>query len=175
MREKTRGHWQIDDKEYVSIQKVIDCPDTGRTELYNRAMGYFTDQFTDVDSVIQERDFVHGIIIAKGVLKKVHVQNSVLRNSSIDTWYILKVVVRDSRAFITLSLTHYDEAVRGSEPPDIHYLYPIPKQYPFNPAGYQKELYEEAFNMSKTKAAEIIASAEQALLAKGTKDKKDPL
>jgi hypothetical protein len=173
MPEEIKGQWQLDEKEYVTCQKVVDCPKINKTELYKRAMDYFVYNYSDVNSVIQDRDVVNGIIIGKGVFKKVQVHNSVLRNSIVDTWHILKVEVKNGRAKITLSLTQYDESVRGSEPPDIHYLYPISKQYPFNPAGYQKDLYEQAFNISHLKAVETIASVERALLAKSTQNKND--
>ncbi|MCX6302425.1 MAG: DUF4468 domain-containing protein [Bacteroidia bacterium] len=173
MVEEIKAQWQLDENGYVTYPKVVDCPETDKTELYKRAMDYFADNYSDVNSVIQERDVVNGIIIGKGVFKKVQVHTSVLKNSIVDTWHILKVEVRDGRAKITLSLTQYDESVRGSEPPDIHYLYPITKQYPFNPAGYEKDLYEQAFKISLQKAVEAIASVERALLEKSTKEKKD--
>jgi hypothetical protein len=173
MPEEIKGQWQLDEKEYVTYQKVVDCPEINKTELYKRAMDYFVDNYSDVNSVIQERDVVNGTIIGKGVFKKIQVHNSVLKNSFVDTWHILKVEVKDNRAKITLSLTQYDESVRGSEQPDIHYLYPISKQYPFNPACYQKDLYEQAFNKSQLKAVETIASVERALLAKSSQNKND--
>jgi hypothetical protein len=173
MPEEIRNQWQLDENEYVTCQKVVDCPELDKTELYKRAMDYFVTIYSDVNSVIQERDVVNGIIIAKGVFKKVQVTNAALRNSSVDTWYLLKVEVRDGRARITLSLTQYDEAVRGSEPPDIHYLYPVSKQYPFNPKSYQKDLYEQACNKSQLKALETIAFVERALLTDIAQKKKD--
>lgn len=173
MTEEIKKKWQLDENEYVTWQKVVDCPKIDKMELYKRAMDYFIGNYSDLNSVIQDRDVVNGIIIAKGVFKKVQVQNSVLKNSFVDTWHILKVEVKDDRAKITLSLIQYDESVRGSEPPDIHYLYPISKQYPFNPYGYQKDLYEQAFNKSQLKAVETIASVESALLAKSAQNKND--
>jgi hypothetical protein len=173
MAEEIKGLWQIDENGYITMQKVVDCPKTDKTELYKKAMDYFVDKYSDVNSVIQERDVVNGIITGKGVFRKVQVHNSVLRNSVVDTWQILKVEVKDGRAKITLSLTQYDESVRGSEPPDIHYLYPITKQYPFNTAGYEKDLYEQAFNISLQKAVEAIASVEKALLEESTQKKND--
>ncbi|MBG0859660.1 MAG: DUF4468 domain-containing protein [Bacteroidales bacterium] len=172
MREGIIKKWQIDG-ENVSCQKIVDCPDLSKTEMYNRVMNWFNNNYSDVNSVILERDTVHGIITGKGVFKKVFVQNSVLRNSIVDTWHILKVEFRDGRAKITLSLTHYDESVRGSEPPDIHYQYPISKQFPFNPGGYQKDLYEKAFNTTNARAAETIASVEKALLSESPQTKKE--
>jgi hypothetical protein len=173
MAEEIKAQWQLDENGYVTYLKVVDCPKTDKTELYKRAMDYFVDNYSDVNSVIQERDVVNGIIIVKGVFRKVQVHNSVLRNSVVDTWQILKVEVKDGRAKITLSLTQYEESVRGSEPPDIHYLYPITKQYPFNLTGYEKDLYEQAFNISLQKAVEAIASVEKALLEESTKNKND--
>jgi hypothetical protein len=173
MAEEIKGLWQLDENGDITMQKVVDCPKTDKTELYKKAMDYFVDKYSDVNSVIQERDVVNGIIIGKGAFKKVQVHTSVLKNSVVDTWHILKVEVKDGRAKITLSLTHYDESVKGSEPPDIHYLYPISKQYPFNPAGYQKDLYKQAFNISLLKAVETIASVERALLEESTQKKND--
>jgi hypothetical protein len=173
MAEEIKEQWHLDENEYVTFQKVVDCPKIQKSELYKRAMGYFVDNYSDFNSVIQDRDVVKGIIMAKGVFRKVLVYNSILKNSVVDTWHILKAEVKDGRAKITLSLIQYDESVRGSEPPDIHYLYPITKQYPFNPAGYQKDLYEQAFNISQLKAVETIASVERALLAKSTQNKND--
>jgi hypothetical protein len=173
MAELIKEQWQLDENEYVTWQKVVDCPKITKTELYKRALDYFVDNYSDFNSVIQERDIRNGIIIGKGVFKKVQVNNSVLKNSFVDTWHILKVEVKNGRAKITLSLIQYDESVRGSEPPDIHYLYPISKQYPFNPAGYQKDLYKQAFNISLLKAVETIASVERALLEESTQKKND--
>jgi hypothetical protein len=173
MAEEIKGQWKLDENGYVTFQKVVDCPKTDKTELFKRAVDYFVHNYSDVNSVIQERDVVNGIITGKGVFRKVQVHTSILKNSVVDTWHILKVEVKDGRAKITLSLTQYDESVRGSEPPDIHYLYPISKQYPFNPSGYEKDLYEQAFNISLLKAVETIASVEKALLEESTQKKND--
>ncbi len=163
MSEKIECQWQIDDKEHITCQKIVDCPGLGKEELYNRTLKFFTAEFSDSSSVIQERDPFNGIIIGKGVLKKVIVLNNVLRNSSIDTFYLLKTEVRDGRARITISLTQYDESVRGTEPPDIHYLYFVSKRYPFNATDYQKDLYIEAYRVSQSGALKLITSVENAL------------
>ncbi|MCU0461062.1 MAG: DUF4468 domain-containing protein [Bacteroidales bacterium] len=160
-----KEQWKLDDNGYVTWQKIIDCPGVSKTELYQRSLDYFIVNYSDVNSVIQERDIPNGTIIAKGIFKKVQVNNSVLKNCVVDTWYLLKTEIRDNRIKITLSLTQYDESVRGSEPPDIHYLYPVSKQYPFNPTGYQKDLYEMAFKISQSRAVETIANVEEALIA----------
>jgi hypothetical protein len=173
MREENKGQWQLDENEYVTYQKVVDCPDLNKTELYKRTLDHFIHNYTDVNSVIQERDVANGIIIGKGVFKKVNVLNNVLQSNIVDTWHILKVQVKDGRARITLSLTQYEETVKGRELPDVHYLYPITKQYPFNPTGYQKDLYEQAFNKSNLKALEKIASVEKALMTDTAQNKKD--
>lgn len=165
MSEKIEGRWQVDDNEYVTYQKIVDCPGLSKEELYNRALNYFSAEFSGNSSVIQERDTFNGIIIAKGAFKKVRILNSILRNSSVDTLYLLKTEVRDGRARITISLTQYDESVRGNEPPDIHYLYFVSKQYPFNTTNYHKDLYGEAYRVSQSKALEMISSVEKALLA----------
>jgi hypothetical protein len=171
MSEKTKGQWQIDENEYVTWQKVVDCPDLNKTELYSRTLDYFLHNYADVNSVIQDRDIVNGVIIGKGIYKKVNVLNNVLQSNSVDTWHLLKVQVKDGRAKITLSLTQYEETVRGRELPDVHYLYPVIKQFPFNPAGYQKDLYKQAFNKSHLKALETIASVEKALKGESIQNK----
>jgi hypothetical protein len=173
MPEEMTEQWQLDDNGYVTWQKVVDCPGVNKTELYQRSLDYFIVNYSDINSVIQERDIPNGTIIGKGVFKKVQVNNSVLKNCIVDTWYLLKTEVRDNRVKITLSLTQYDESVRGSEPPDVHYLYPVSKQYPFNLTGYQKDLYDQAFKISQTKAVEKIAAVEKAMIAGGTQDKRD--
>ncbi len=81
--------------------------------------------------------------------------------------------VKDGRTKITLSLTQYEETVRGRELADVHYLYPVTKQFPFNPTGYQKDLYEKAFNKSQQKALETISLVEKALKADSIQNKKD--
>lgn len=163
MSEKTKDQWQVDENGYVTWQKVVDCPDLSKTELYSRTLDYFLHNFTDVNSAILERDIPNGTIIAKGVYKKVNLLNSDLENTIVDTWHLLKVQVKDGRAKITLSLTQYEETVRGRELADVHYLYPVTKQFPFNPTGYEKELYEQAFWKSHMKALETIALVEKAL------------
>ncbi|MCJ7448725.1 MAG: DUF4468 domain-containing protein [Bacteroidales bacterium] len=172
MLEEINGQWQLDENGYVTYQKVVDCLNLNKTELYNRAMDYFVYNYGDVNSVIQNRDVVNGIIIGKGIFKNVHVLNGVLLSNIIDTWHILKVEVKDGRARITISLTHYDETVKGGELPDNHYLYPISEQYPINPKGYQKNLYEQAFYKSHLKALETIDLVERAL-KEGSVTKKD--
>lgn len=173
MSEKTKDQWQVDENEYVTWQKVIDCPKLNKTELYNRTLDYFLRNYTDVNSEIQERDIPNGTIIAKGVYKKVNALNSNLENKIVDTWHLLKVQVKDGRAKITLSLTQYEETVRGRELADVHYLYPVIKQYPFNPTGYQKDLYERALSISQQKATETMTSVEKALTAEYPMDKHD--
>lgn len=173
MSEKTKGHWQIDENEYVTWQKVVDCPDLNKTELYNRTLDYFLNYYTDVNSAILERDIPNGTLIAKGVYKKVNFLNSDLENKIIDTWNLLKVQVKDGRARIKLSLTQYEETVRGRELADVHYLYPVTKQFPFNPTGYEKDLYEKAFNISEQKALETISLVEKALKVAGIQNKND--
>ena len=165
MSEKIEGRWQIDDNEHVAFQKIVNCPGIDKEELYSRALNFFTAEFSDNSSVIQERNTFTGIIIAKGVFKKVSILNTVLRNSSVDTFYILKTEVRDGRARITITLTHYDESVRGNDPPDIHYLYLVSKQFPFNATDHYRDLYGEAYRVSQSRALELISSAEKALLA----------
>lgn len=171
MPQEINDQWQIDENGYITYQKVVNCKNLSKTELYNRAMDYFVNNYGDANSVIQNRDVVNGIIIGRGTFNKVHVLNDILQSVIIDTLHILKVEVKDGRARITLSLTQYDEIMRGGELPGNHYLYPIPNQYPFNPNGYQKELYEEAFNKSHLKALETIASVERALSGESTVQK----
>ena len=164
MAKDIKGQWQIDENGYAILQKVVDCQSVNKATMYDRAMNYFTRNYSDICSVILERDQVNGIIIGKGIFKKVYSSYSVLKNIVVDTQYILKAEVRDNRAKITLTMTQYDESVRGSEPPDVHYLYPVAKQSPFNPGSYQKDLYKQAFNTSHLKAVETIASLEKALM-----------
>jgi hypothetical protein len=125
MVEEINDQWQLDENGYVTCQKVVDCSNLDKTELYNRAMDYFVNNYGDINSVIQIRDVANGIIIGKGIFKKIHAFNDVLQSVTIDTLHILKVEVKDGRARITISLTQYDEAVRGGDLPDNHYLYPI--------------------------------------------------
>jgi hypothetical protein len=134
-----------------------------QTELYHRALDYFVYNYSNVDSFIQDRDIAKGIIIGIGIYKKVHVLDDVLQNLIINTLHILKVEVKDNRARITISLTQYDEIVRGGQLPGNHYLYTITSQFPFNPNGYQKDVYEQAFRKSHLKALETIASVERTL------------
>ncbi len=173
MSEKTKGQWQIDENEYVTWQKVVDCPDLNKTELYRRTLDYFLQNYSDVNSIIQERDIPNGVIIGKGVYKKVNALNGDLENKTVDTWHLLKVQVRDGKVRITLSLTQYEETVRGRELADVHYLYPVTKQFPFNPTGYQKDLYEHAFNNSHLKALETMASVVKGLKAESTQNTSD--
>ncbi len=173
MSEKNEGKWQVDENEYVTWQRVIDCPKLNKTELYNRTLDFFLHNYTDVNSIILDRDIPNGVIIGKGVFKKVNALNGDLENKTVDTWHLLKVQVKDGRSRITLSLTQYEEIVRGRELPDVHYLYPVTKQYPFNPTGYQKDLYEQAFNISQQKALETIASVERSLQTDSAKNKNE--
>jgi len=163
MIEDINGQFQLNENGWVTYQKVVDYLNLSQTELYHRALDYFVYNYSNVDSFIQDRDFVNGIIIGIGIFKKVHVLNDVLRSVIIDTLHILKVEVKDSRARITISLTQYDEIVRGGQLPGNHYLYTITSQYPFNPNGYQKDVYEQAFSKSHLKALETIASVERTL------------
>jgi hypothetical protein len=173
MSEKIEGRWQVDDNEHVTFQKIIDCPGLGKEELYKRALNFFAAESGNSISVIQERDTFNGIIIAKGVFKKVRSLNTILRNSSVDTLYLIKTEVRDGRTRITMSLTQYDESVRGNDPPDIHYLYFISKQYPFNTTDHYKDLYGEAYRVSQSRALEMISAVEKALLADAIPSGKD--
>jgi hypothetical protein len=171
MVENINGQWQLDENGYDTCQKVVDYLNLSQTELYHRALDYFVYNYGDVDSFIQNRDIVNGTIIGKGIFKKVHVLNDVLQSIIIDTLHILKVEVKDSRARITISLTQYDEIVRGGELPGNHYLYTISSQYPFNPNGYQKDLYEQALFKSHLKALETLAAVERALSGDSTQKK----
>lgn len=171
MLEEINDQWQLEENGYVTFQKVVNYLNLNKTELYNRAMDYFVYYYSDVNSVIHDRDIVNGIIIGKGIFKKVHALNDVLQSIIIDTLHILKVEVKDNRARITISLTQYDEIMRGGELPGNHYLYPIPNQYPFNPNAYQKDLYEQVFYKSQLKALETIASVEKALRGDNTQKK----
>ena len=172
MLEDIKDQWQPGENGCVTCHKVVDCLSLNKTELYNRAMNYFVSNYGDVDSVIQERDTVNGIIAAKGVFKNVHTLNDVLQTNIVDTWHILKVEVKDGKARITISLTQYNETVKGSMLPDVHYLYPITEQYPYNPNAYQKQLYAQAFCNSHLKALETINLVERAL-TEGVATKKD--
>lgn len=171
MVENIIGQWQLDENGYITCQKVVDYLNLSQTELYNRALDYFVHNYGDADSYIQYRDVVNGIIIGQGIFKKVHGLNDVLQNFIIDTLHILKVEVKDGRARITISLTQYDEIVRGGELPGNHYLYTMASQYPFNPNGYRKDVYEQAFCKSHLKALETLSEVERALKGDSTQKK----
>jgi hypothetical protein len=171
MVENINGQWQLDENGYITYQKVVDYLNLSQSELYNRALDYFVYNFSNVDSFIQNRDIVNGIITGKGIFKKVHVLNDVLQSVIIETLHTLKIEVKDSKARITLSLTQYDEIVRGGELPGNHYLYAISSQYPFNPNGYRKDVYEPAFSKSHLKALETLAAVERALKGDSTQKK----
>lgn len=173
MLEDINCQWRLDENGFVIYQKVVDFPDLSKTDLYNRAMDYFVSNYGDVNSVILDRDTVNGIISGKGVFQKVQIQQDVLQSVIIDTLHILKVEVKDGKARITISLTNYDEIVKGGELPGNHYLYQISSQYPFNPTGYQKELYGQAFNKSHLKVLETIASVERVLRGDGAQKKEE--
>ena len=172
MLKEIKGQWHLDENGCVICQKVVDCPDVFKTELYNRAMDFIVSNYNDVSSVIQDRNVANGIIIVKGVYKNVNTLDAVLLSNMVDTWHILKVEVKDEKARIKVSLIQYEETVRGGEFPDNHYLYPISTQYPINPNSYQKDLYEQAFNKSVLKALETIDLVGIAL-KKGEIAKKD--
>lgn len=155
--------WKFDENGNATFQKVVGNLKRGKAELFNRAMNFFIQNYADVDSVILDRDLVNGIIIGKGIFKKVHFLKDVLQSVTIDTLYLLKVEVKDGSARITVTLTQYDEIVKGGELPGNHYLYPISSQYPINPTGYGKDLYEQSFYKSHLKALETVASLESAL------------
>ncbi len=173
MLQEINDQWQLDENGYVTYQKVVDNLNLNRKELYSRAMDYFVNNYSDVNSVIQNRDVLNGIITGRGIFEKVHILNDVLQSVIINTLHILKVEVKDGRARITLSLTQFDEIMRGGELPGNHYLYPISEQYPINPNGYQKDLYEQASCKSHLKALETIASFEKALRGESAQKKSE--
>jgi len=122
MYEDIKGQWQTDENGDAIMRKVVECHSVNKAMLYDRAMNYFTCNYSDISSVILEKDQVNGIIIGEGVFKRGYHYSSVLKNISVDTQNILIVEVRAGRAKITLTLTQYDESVRGSEPSDVQSL-----------------------------------------------------
>lgn len=167
-----QGQYQLDENGNITYQKIIDSLNLTRIEIFNKALDYFLLNYADANSAIERKDVDNGIIIGKGLYKKVHGASAVFVYTTIDTWHVLKIEAKDGKARITVSLTQYDE-IRTTSDSEDHYPIPISSTYPFVSKGSNKNIYGKAFYKSHLKAVETMASAEKALREGGTKQVKD--
>lgn len=159
------GQYNVDDNKNVTITKVIEIDGLTKDEGYLRALSYFTYNYGNRESVIQIQDKEKGLIIGKGVYKKVHVGVG-LSVTEIDLWHIIRVDIKDNKARVFITLTEYNakttSTMGGSTPPS-YATTKVSDSFPINPKGWQSTVYTKALYKSTKMAYESIDAIEKSL------------
>lgn len=166
------GQWTLDENNHVVYTKIIEDINLSKDEIYTRALGYFTYNYGDGDSVVQVQDKDKGTIIAKGLYGNTHIGSSLVVYI-FDTWHILRIDIKEKRVRIILSLTNYNYTVSGGSSPDAKSKVPIHSSYPINPKGHTKNQFGKAFYGSHKAAEKTLKSLEKSLLEGNTSKSKE--
>lgn len=160
MLAELNGQWELDDNNNISILKIIEAPQLGKDEIFNRALNYFTYNYVSGKSVIQTQDKDNGLIVAKGVFESIH--TSVL-GRVLDAWHVVRVDVKDGRARIIVTLTDFDQSVSSEGIVHTFSSTKVADIYPVNPKGGQKTLMTKAFYKAYHKAFDTLEDIEKAI------------
>lgn len=162
MLAELNGKYNVDENGNVTIFKVVDSINLSKDEIYNRAMNYFVYNYGSGKSVIQTQDKENGLIVAKGIYSDVHVGISLI-TTTVSTWHIIRVDVKENKARIIVTLTGYEKVISGGNSPDKHVSTLINQEFPINPDGYNETVMTKAFYKSYKKAITSLDNIEKSI------------
>ncbi len=161
--------WTIDPNGYINYERIIDLNGALKNLLFSKAEEYFVYKYTNGNGIIQINDRETGRLVGKATFGTM-AQSVGLWIATVDVIYILKVEVKDGKARITVSLTHYveDTIAWGG---DAYYddVYLMTSLYPFKDRGNNKGAYGKAL-LAAREAVQVLMDQVEESLRKETKD-----
>ena len=144
-----KNEWSVDDNGNVTYIRIIETGDLSKDEVYNRAQAYFTYKYNDGDSVMQINEKSNGVIVGKGLYKKVYTGSGFMDVISTDVWHILRIDIKEGKARILLTMSEYitNQTIcdlKGNCTTNKRQSV-ISSQYPINPKGSRKTIMGKTF------------------------------
>jgi hypothetical protein len=103
------SHFAICQNGKYDISEVIEIDSTSKTELYNRAIEWFSKTYKSADKVIQHADKETGVIIGKALMKSyVKVMGSY--NNAGFVYYTITISVKDNKYRYEINNVYHDRA-----------------------------------------------------------------
>lgn len=144
--EKIKDQYSFDDNNNLLYVKVIDDLNLNKDELFNRALSYFTYNYTSASDVINIKDKEAGTIVGKGYFKTFYCTTQMLViGTDFSAYHILRVDIKNNKIRVILTVSEYDVRTSGGNVPDINNKIDIYNTAPFNKKGVQKKLFTNAF------------------------------
>lgn len=103
------GIWLPDDKNQLTVQKVIDLPNKSKEEIFTLLMSWFNASFNDGKSVVQHKDKENGVIIAKGIIPNVAAKEDWMLGSynRFSLQLLIKIDIRENKIRVTIATNAY--------------------------------------------------------------------
>lgn len=144
-----KNEWSLDDNGNVTYIRIIETGNLSKDEVYNRAQAYFTYKYNDGDSVMQINEKSNGVIVAKGIYKKIYTGSGFMDVLSTDVWHILRIDIKEGKARILLTMSEYiiNQTIcdlKGNCTTNKSQSI-ISTQYPINPKGSRKTIMGKTF------------------------------
>lgn len=162
MLAEIQGKWELDNSGNVTFTRVIELPGTAKDELYTRALSYFTYNYNSGDDVVQVREKEQGVIVGKGVYPEVHVGMSLI-TTTVDTYHILRVDLKEGRLRVMVTLTDYRITLRGGNGVPSVANCPVSSRYPIAKKDIQKTVMSKAFYKSYRAAMSSLDGLEKSV------------
>jgi len=162
---KSVGNYEVDDNGNVTFMRIVELDSMKSAEIFNRAQEYFTYHYGSGESVLQVNDRETGRLLGKGLYTKTAVINGIPYIIT-DTWHILRIDVKDSKARLTLSLTEYSGTSEFDNSVN-HFNDLVSSKYPINADSNWKNAFGQAFAESY-KRANLTLDALEKTLKEGT-------
>ena len=162
MLAEINGKWELDNNRNVTFVRVIEVPGVSKEDLYVRALSYFTYTYVSGDDVVQVEDKEAGTIIGKGVYPKVHIGVNLVA-TTVNTWHILRVDVKDGRVRAIVTLTSYENIITGGYGGPSVAKFAVSERYPIVKKDPQKTIMSKAFYKSYKAAMASLDGIERSL------------
>lgn len=156
------GKWELDNNNNVTFSKVIEVPGASKDDLYTRALSYFTYNYNSGDDVIQVEDKEKGTIIGKGLYSNAHIGVSLI-TTSVSTYHIVRIDIKDERARVIVSLTQYKIVITGGDTGPTTRMDNVSSRYPIIQKDAQKTVMTKAFYKSYQRAMSTFEKIEKTL------------
>lgn len=155
------GQYDVDENGNVSYIRIIDSIGLSKDEIFSRVLAFFTYNYTDGESVIQIQDKEAGQVIGKGIFKNVYTGQYLTNLYEYDTWHILRVDIKDSRARVIITLNNY--RYRNVQGNGTGVEEKITSVYPFQKKSMTKNHYAMSFLESHKRTLETFTTIEKAI------------
>ena len=128
---KLSSQLTLDKNKFLTYEKIIDCGESTKEQLYTILNYWFTSTFNDANSVIQLNDKELGTIIARGRVSGIAEHRGGLNHYSINISPMIKVDIKDKKIRITYTIQNYEvekdhtkgivSRMAGERPSDVSY------------------------------------------------------